>query len=74
MMDPIPGPAYMCDGSCLRQDEENHLSLASMNRVRDPGRDKTPESGIVAFGLSRTREVFCVRQDGETDPCFPVLI
>ena len=21
MMDPVPGPAYMCDGSCLRQDE-----------------------------------------------------
>ena len=36
MMDPVPGPAYMCDGSCLRQDEENHSSLASMNRVRDP--------------------------------------
>jgi hypothetical protein len=36
MMDSVPGPAYMCDGSCLRQDEENHSSLASMNSVIDP--------------------------------------
>jgi hypothetical protein len=46
MMDPVHGLAYMCDGSCLRKDGENHSSLASNKQGERSLKGRDTGSGI----------------------------